>query len=97
VNLQLKLPLTICDDSDTPSQFEIYRRMTAGHRMSEAVGGPLHTPTRKANFNAPSMQKWPGCRNYVLAFGTRKPTPEQFEFLMGYPIGFTALKPSETP
>ncbi|NKB79340.1 DNA cytosine methyltransferase [Ochrobactrum daejeonense] len=53
-------------------------------------------PTRKANFNAPSMQKWPSCRNYVRAFGTQKPTPEQFEFLMGYPIGFTELKHSET-
>ena len=70
--------------------------MIAGRPMSEAVGGPLHTPTRKANFNAPSMQKWPSCRNYVRAFGTQKPTPAQFEFLMGYPIGYTELKHSET-
>lgn len=75
----------------------VYQGLMQGQTISEIVGGSLHTPTCKANFTAPSMQKWPSCRNFVLAFGGRKITPEQFEFLMGLPIGWTELEPSETP
>lgn len=53
--------------------------------------GYVHTPTTKANFAAKSMQKWPSCRNFVKAFG--KPTPENLEYLMDWPIGWTDLKP----
>lgn len=74
----------------------VYRELMQGRTISEIVGGSLHTPTRKANFTAPSMQKWPSCRRFVLAFGGREITPEQFEFLMGLPIGWTELEPSET-
>lgn len=75
----------------------VYRQMIAGQTIKEIVGGQLHTPTRKANFTAPSMQKWPSCRRFVAAFGGREITPEQFEFLMGLPIGWTELEPSATP
>lgn len=74
----------------------VYRGLMQGQTIREIVGGRLHTPTRKANFTAPSMQKWPSCRRFVLAFGGRGITPEQFEFLMGLPIGWTELAPSET-
>lgn len=53
--------------------------------------GYVHTPTTKANYAASSMQKWPACRTFTRAFGT--PTPENQEWLMGWPIGWTALKP----
>jgi hypothetical protein len=56
--------------------------------------GFLHTPTHTANYASPSMQKWPNCREFVRVFG--KPTPENHEWLMGWPIGFTDLKPLET-
>ena len=59
--------------------------------IEEIIGGFVHTPTTAANFTALSMQKHPSCRNYVKAFGEQKITPEQFEFLMGYPIGHTDL------
>lgn len=75
----------------------VYQGLIAGQTIKEIVGGLLHTPTRKANFVAPSMQKWPSCRRFVAAFGGREITPEQFEFLMGLPIGWTELGPSETP
>lgn len=78
----------------------VYRGLIAGLTIREIVGGPLHTPTRKANFVAPSMQKWPSCRRFVEAFGGQRITPEQFEFLMGFPIGWTSVPPlkrSETP
>lgn len=75
----------------------IYQQLLAGLTIKEIVGGFVHTPTTKANFTAPSMQKWKCCRNYVTAFGAQAITPEQFEFLMGYPIGWTDLQPSEIP
>lgn len=89
--------LNVSDALATERTAAVYRALIAGRTIKEIVGGPLHTPTRKANFVAPSMQKWPSCRRYVLAFGGQRITPEQFEFLMGFPIGWTALPPSETP
>ena len=74
----------------------VFQGLTSGQTIKEIVGGLLHTPTRKANFVAPSMMKWPSCRRFVQAFGGREITPEQFEFLMGLPIGWTELEPSET-
>jgi len=56
-----------------------------GATLSEAVGGLLHTPTKTANFNAPSMQKHKSCQLYETAFGGRKITAAQFAFLMGFP------------
>lgn len=75
----------------------VYRQLLRGLTIKEIVGGLLHTPTTKANFIAPSMQKWPSCRKYVAAFGGQPITPEQFEFLLGYPIGWTDLRPLEMP
>ena len=56
--------------------------------------GYLHTPTCAANYAAPSMQKWPSCREFVRVFG--KPSPANHEWMMGWPIGWTDLKPLET-
>ena len=75
----------------------ILEQMKSGLTMREAVGGFVHTPTTKANYLPQSMQKWPSCARFAKAFGGQKIMPEQFEFLMGYEIGFTDLKPSETP
>ena len=53
--------------------------------------GYVHTPTATSNYAAPSMQKWPGCRTFVRVFGN--PNPTNGEWLMGWPIGWTDLKP----
>lgn len=55
--------------------------------------GYLHTPTATANYSAPSMQKWPCARRYRQVFG--KPSPTNHEWLMGWPIGWTDLRPLE--
>ncbi len=89
--------LNVSNDLATARTAAVYQGLIAGRTISEIVGGQLHTPTRKANFVAPSMQKWPSCRRFVAAFGGQRITPEQFEFLLGYPIGWTALHPSEMP
>ena len=82
---------------DTEPFASVYRGLIAGHHIQEIAGGLLHTPTCAANFMAPSMQKHGCCRRYVAVFGDQKIMPEQFEFLMGYPIGWTEIDPSETP
>lgn len=53
--------------------------------------GYLPTPTTKANWAADSMQKWPSSRLAVKIFG--RPSPETNEWLMGWPIGWTDLRP----
>jgi hypothetical protein len=55
--------------------------------------GFLHTPTTKANYCADSMQKWPSAREFRRVFG--RPAPTNHEWLMGWPIGWTDLKPLE--
>lgn len=56
--------------------------------------GYLATPTATANQSAPSMRKHAGCRNFVKVFGSV--TPEAYEYLMGWPLGWTDLKPLAT-
>lgn len=56
--------------------------------------GYLHTPTTTANYCCPSMQKWPNCREYKRVFG--QPGPENHEWLMDWPIGWTDLRPLAT-
>lgn len=56
--------------------------------------GYLHTPTTKANYCAASMQKWPSAQAFVTVFG--RPSPTNHEWLMGWPIGWTDIKPLAT-
>lgn len=55
--------------------------------------GYVHTPTTKANYLAKSMQKWESCRNFTVVFG--RISPVIHEWLMGWPIGWSELKPLE--
>lgn len=56
--------------------------------------GYLHTPTCAANYSAPSMQKHPCAQAFTRVFG--RPTPMNQEWLMGWPLGWTALQPLAT-
>jgi site-specific DNA-cytosine methylase len=56
--------------------------------------GYLHTPTCTANYASPSMQKHPCAREFVRVFG--RPSPTNHEWLMGWPAGWTELKPLGT-
>ena len=69
----------------------VNRLIEKGLGIEEIAGSLLHTPTTKANFKADSMQNWPCCRAWKIVFGSGPILPEQFEFLMGYPIGWTDL------
>lgn len=53
--------------------------------------GLVHTPTTMANYSAPSMMKHQGCRNFKEVFG--KPTPDNAEYLMGFPLGASSFSP----
>lgn len=59
---------------------------------TESSGWP--TPTAKANHDAPSMRKWPAYRKYQDA--VKRTTPELWEWMQGYPIGWTDLEHSAT-
>ncbi len=76
-----------------PKQLNFQRQTWVQTTFGKDVGY-LHTPTTMANFCAPSMQKHAGCRNWVKVFG--KITPNHYEWLMGWPIGWTDLKLLET-
>lgn len=71
-----------------------YPRQTWVRTTFGGATGFLHTPTATANYSSPSMQKWPNCREFVRVFGT--PSPTNHEWLMGWPIGWTALEPLAT-
>ena len=64
-------------------------------RITGAAGGWLATPTKTANHDSPSMQKWPSMRAHTIWTGGRT-TPAHWEWLMGWPIGWSALEPLAT-
>lgn len=76
-----------------PEQFP-YPRLTWVVTTFGSGTGYLHTPTTTANYACKSMRKWPNCREYVRVFGA--PTPTNHEWLMGFPIGWSDLRPLET-
>lgn len=54
----------------------------------------LPTPTATANQTASSMMKWPACRLLMHLFGNI--TPRLYEWLMGWPEGWTDSPPVGT-
>lgn len=76
-----------------PGQFPWPRRTWVRIMLGTDIGF-LHTPTIKANYSAASMQKWPCARNFTQVFG--RPSPENPEWLMGWPIGWSDIRPLET-
>ncbi len=72
--------------SDTRSRRRLRFRLVPSDTITGGrASGLSATPTAKANQLAPSMQKWPGCRQLDI-------TPEAIEIRMGYPVGWTALE-----
>lgn len=76
-----------------PKSFPLARKTWAVTICGKDIGF-VHTPTTKANYLAPSMQKWPACQNFTVVFGYISPTIH--EHLMGWPIGWSDLKPLAT-
>lgn len=72
-----------------PKQF-LLPRQTWVLTMFGKDFGYLHTPTTKANYCANSMQKWKCAQSFKTVFG--KPTPQNHEWLMGWPEGWSDLK-----
>nr|WP_236175950.1 hypothetical protein [Pseudomonas pseudonitroreducens] len=75
-----------------PKQFPLERLTWVVTTFGKDTGY-LHTPTTKANYAAQSMQKWPSARDFVMALG--KPSPENHEWLMGWPEGWSDSSPLE--
>src|SRR5690606_10230717 len=72
-----------------PLERRTWVRIMFGHDI-----GYLHTPTTKANYCADSMQKWPSARAFKTVFG--RPNPTIHEWMMGWPIGWSDIRPLET-
>jgi len=68
---------------------QTWAQITFGHDI-----GYVHTPTTKANYSSRSMQKWKSCRLFKKIFG--KPCPINQEYLIGWPTGWTDLRPLAT-
>jgi len=77
-------------------EWEFARRPLWVRRIVDYDGGWLPTPTAKANHDAPSMTKWPAYASYQRWLGGRRTSPRLWEWMMGWPIGWTALEPLET-
>lgn len=91
--LSRQQPTTLPTWATKPKSFPC-PRLTWVRTTFGSDSGFLHTPTTKANYSAQSMQKWPACREFVRVFG--KPSPQNQEWMMGYPDGWTDTKPVET-
>jgi len=59
-------------------------------------GGYLPTPTTRANQQSPSMLKWPAYRRLAVIAGGKRLPMQFWEWMMGWPIGWTDLEPLET-
>ena len=92
--LRLNKHQTTCDLWVTkPKQYPLERKTWVLTTYGKDIGY-LHTPTTQGNYCAPSMQKHASCRAWVSVFG--RVTPEAQEYLMGWPIGWSGLKPLVT-
>jgi hypothetical protein len=88
--LLIKRPMILNRWVTKPNAFPFPRRTWVVITFGKGFGY-LATPTATANQSAPSMMKHPGCRNFVTVFGNMNPTA--YEWLMGWPVGWTDLKP----
>lgn len=58
----------------------------------------LPTPTAKANHCAPYMKRWPAYARLQELCGTGgHPHPEVFDWMMGFPMGWTAVESPAMP
>jgi hypothetical protein len=71
-----------------------FQRLTWVQTTFGVGTGYVHTPTCTANYSAPSMQKHACAREFVKVFGD--PSPQNQEWLMGWPTNWTDLKPLAT-
>lgn len=88
-----------CGSADTGACPWASTPLYLGRSIDAGERSWLPTPTATANQLSPSMSKWPSCRN-LQAFVGRiggVPHPELWEWLMGLPIGWTALGVPATP
>ena len=74
--------------------FFFEKKETWIHKNFPDLPGPIHTPTTMANYSCPYMtdkKAWPCCVAYKTVFG--QPTPEQAEYLLGFPLGASTVDP----
>lgn len=65
------------------------------HRIVGRDGGLLPTPTATVNHQCPDMSKWPAYRAFQDWLGGQRIAPALWEWMMGFPVGASDLKPLE--
>lgn len=90
----LKVVQKDCGIMDMERSLCVLMLLRLGLDIKEIAGSALATPTTVVNFKCISMQKWSSCRAYKTILGDGKIMPEFYEFLMGYPVGYTDLNHS---
>ena len=79
---------------DKTVDFFFKKKETWIHKTFPNLPGPVHTPTTMANYCCPYMtdkKAWPCCVAYKTVF--EQPTPEQAEYLLGFPLGASTIDP----
>lgn len=59
-------------------------------------GGLLPTPTATVNHECQSMSKWPAYRAFQDWLGGQRIAPALWEWMMGFPVGWSDSRPLET-
>lgn len=88
-------PQPICEPSDIQLPSVCSAPVASAVPPGVHAGGWFPTPTAKANHDAPSMRKWPAYALWQNWTGGRT-TPVLWEWLMGWPIGWTDSQRSAT-
>ena len=83
-------------NSGMPACHYACQPLTLGHPTTDRAA-LLPRPTAKANQLAPSMAKWRSCRNLQKLVGRTggHPHPLLWEWMMGFPTGWTELESVE--
>lgn len=72
-----------------PSCFPFRRQTWVLTTFGSGIGY-LHTPTTKANYATPYMQRWPAAKRFTQVFGAVSPIIH--EWMMGWPEGWSDIE-----
>lgn len=90
------VPAPVYIDSGMSAATRATMRPTWVPQLDANDGGYLPTITTRMNFASDSMQKWPAYRRLRILTRGKKIPVEFWEWIQGFPIGWTACNDSET-
>ena len=91
-----KIPLVNYTNWGITLRFSEYPPPLWVQRITGRDSSWLPTPTATANHLAPSMRKWPTYRTFQDWMNGKRSLPATWEWMMGFPIGWTDSADSAT-